>query len=185
MGEEGKGMSVTLANGGSKDRRELDYYPTPPEVTEALMQFLVDKLPLGVMSVHEPACGEGMMSGVLRKYFRSVVESDISQGLDYLGLESQKCHCIITNPPFSKSREFIEKAVKESNVVAMLLKSQYWHSSRRRALFLETTPAYVLPLTWRPDFYFGAKSGSPTMEVLWTVWIGGFTGCLYYPLGRP
>lgn len=26
------------------------------------------------------------------------------------------------------------------------------------------------PLTWRPDFHFGAKGGSPTMECAWTVW---------------
>lgn len=34
---------------------------------------------------------------------------------------------------------------------------------------LGTEPSYVLPLTWRPDFLYGAKSGRPTMELLWTV----------------
>lgn len=33
--------AVSLANGGDQSkRRELDYYPTPPEATHALMQFL-------------------------------------------------------------------------------------------------------------------------------------------------
>jgi hypothetical protein len=51
----------------------------------------------------------------------------------------------------------------------MLLKSQYWHAAKRHQLFNTHTPAYILPLTWRPDFMFGERGGAPTMDVLWTV----------------
>lgn len=184
-------MSVTLANGGSKDRRELDFYPTPIEVTEALMMFLKGKYELHSMSCHEPACGDGRMSDVLKLYFDNVISCDIRDtgygegGINYLMDASRDCDCIITNPPFNESQAFIEKALSESKITAMLLKSQYWHSSRRRDMFIKNVPAYVLPLTWRPDFYFGMKSGSPTMEVLWTVWDKDKTECIYYPLQKP
>lgn len=184
-------MSVTLANGGAKDRRELDYYPTPSEVTIALMLFLKERYEIRSMSCHEPACGDGRMSEILKQYFKTVISTDIREtgygegGVDYLIDKGRGCTCVITNPPFSDSQAFIEKALSESKIVAMLLKSQYWHSSKRRLLFVDNVPAYVLPLTWRPDFYFGMKSGSPTMEVLWTVWDRDKTECIYYPLKKP
>jgi hypothetical protein len=51
-------------------------------------------------------------------------------------------------------------------------------------LFKEFPPAYVLPLTWRPDFMGGERGGAPTMEVHWTVWIAGDTDTKYRILGR-
>ena len=47
-------------NGGNSvtGRRASDFYPTPPEATIALMQFL--NLPIG-MRIWEPACGQGHM----------------------------------------------------------------------------------------------------------------------------
>jgi len=72
----------------------------------------------------------------------------------------------------------------------MLFKSQFWHAKRRQKLYEENKPAYVLPLTWRPDFLYqdrikGGKSASPTMEVAWTVWIEGNENSVYYPLLKP
>ncbi|GAB7057373.1 hypothetical protein JCM16163A_41220 [Paenibacillus sp. YK5] len=60
--------AVNLVNNSSKNkRRELDYYPTPPEVTHALMQFLKAEGVLdGVWLIWEPACGDGAMSEVLK-----------------------------------------------------------------------------------------------------------------------
>ena len=44
-----------------------------------------------------------------------------------------------------------------------------------------------VPLSWRPDFLFGSKSGAPTMEVLWTVWKAPYDNAttLYEPLLKP
>lgn len=180
--------------GYNTSRRALDYYPTPPEVTVALLRFL--KLPRET-KVWEPACGKGSMSKVLELYFDEVTSSDIMEGnygnyYDFLsnngGLFSP-ASAIITNPPFNLSERFITKALTLSPVVAMLLKSQYWHAEKRRQLFLTHPPAYVLPLTWRPDFLFdereAGKKGKPTMEVLWTVWIDGHRQCHYRPIPKP
>ena len=110
------------------------------------------------------------------------------RGLDFLITSNTPIDTewIITNPPFSLSEEFIRKCIYHGLPFALLLKSQYWHSQRRRKLFEEYKPNSVLPLTWRPDFLFGAKSGSPTMECIWTVWGDRPTNITeYVPLIKP
>ena len=104
--------------------------------------------------------------------------------VDFPEYSAPGCDWIITNPPFSKATEFITHALELGKPCAFLLKSQFWHAKSRLELFRDHPPSYVLPLTWRPDFLHGAKSGSPTMECLWTVWAGGH-GSIYCPLEKP
>lgn len=179
---------LQLTGGNFKEgRRELDFYPTPKEVTIALLDFL--NIPLGRL-IWEPACGNGAMSNVIKSYGYEVVETDIVTGQDYLTTK-RDCDVIITNPPFNLSEQFIRKAVSEANLVCMLVKSQYWHASKRLKLFEDTSPKYILPLTWRPDFLEhtrkeGDKKGSPTMEVCWVVWSNSSNSqCIYHPLKKP
>lgn len=173
---------LQLHSGSSKSgRRDLDFYPTPPEVTHALMQHLQLKSGLNIW---EPACGEGDMGEVISEYKHNVVSTDIQFGDDYLLTPAAMDYdAIITNPPFKESEDFIRKAVTEAPLVAMLVKSQYWHAKKRIALFEECTPSQILPLTWRPDFKFKdrkeGEKGSPTMEVQWVVWELGSTSTLY------
>jgi hypothetical protein len=188
-------MTATLANGGKQEnRRELDFYPTPPEATIALMDFLVlHGIVKPEFDIWEPACGNGAMSEVLKNY-ASVRSSDIREtgygegNVDFLSAQYD-CSAVITNPPFNLSEQFIRHALTQANVVAMLVKSQYWHAAKRKDFFRVDAPAYVLPLTWRPDFLFdqrenGAK-GAPTMEVLWTVWVHGNYDTRYRLLEKP
>src|ERR1017187_3297396 len=112
--------------GGGTNRRALDYYPTPKNVTVALMDFL--KLPKCV--IWEPACGTGEMARVLESYGHEVLSSDIQTGDDYLKT-FKTADAIITNPPFNQSNLFIEKSLNEANIVAFLLKSQYWHAKNK------------------------------------------------------
>jgi hypothetical protein len=180
-----------LANASSKDRSSTDFYPTPENVTIALMGYL--DLPK-TTAIWEPACGEGHMSKVLEKLGFDVNSSDLHDrgyginGIDFLQtkrIDIDRSEWIITNPPFSLSEQFIRKCIEHKLPFAMLLKSQYWHSAKRRKLFEEHRPKAVLPLTWRPDFLFGSKSGSPTMECIWTVWGTEPADCtIYYPLSK-
>lgn len=188
-----KNLQLTGANHRG-DRRELDFYTTPTNVTVALMNFLSDKLVgLGNLTVWEPACGDGAMSKTLEKYVRSVVSTDIREsgyglsGIDYLNntLANKDVDAVITNPPFNTAELFIRKALTDAPVVGMLLKSQYWHAKSRISLFRDHPPAYVLPLTWRPDFLGGERGGSPTMEVQWSVWVKGDRLTKYQLLEKP
>lgn len=178
--------ALNLANSSTDNkRRDLDFYPTPPDVTHALMRFLELKPCL----ILEPACGDGAMAEVLKQYGHDVVSSDIRHtgygngGIDFLET-SADYDAVITNPPFNVSEEFIRHALTQAGTVAMVLKSQYWHAKKRSLLFNEFPPAYVLPLTWRPDFMGGERGGAPTMEVHWTVWVEGDTDTRYRLLNR-
>ena len=165
----------TLANKSAKDRPPTDFYPTPPNVTVALMNYL--NIPKDAV-IWEPACGQGHMSKAIEGLGYKVISTELEQtgygenGVDFLTCEPKECSFIITNPPFNISVEFIERAFSLGKPVALLLKSQYWHAQKKTEIFKKYKPRYVLPLNWRPDFHFGKKGGSPTMEVLWTVWDG-------------
>ncbi len=179
-----------LSNRSAVDRNKTDFYATPTEVTVALLDFLESKKLINPgCFIWEPACGSGAMEEVMLNRGYAVVGTDLHpqiQGrhnIDFLQSETE-CDWIITNPPFSKATEFITHALELGKPCAFLLKSQFWHARSRLDLFRENPPSYVLPLTWRPDFLYGAKSGSPTMECLWTVWSGGCE-TIYYPLEKP
>lgn len=200
MKSELKG-STLIGGAGENERQHLDHYPTPENVTHALMQFLHDRGNFYFdrkLNIWEPACGNGAMSKVIETYGHNVISSDIGNygygvtGVDYLAHSS--CYdvdAIITNPPFNISQQFIELATQNTPVVCMLLKSQYWHAKSRFLLFNKTKPQFVLPLTWRPDFMehtrrMGDKKAAPTMDVAWTVWIKGSNlDAVYIPLSKP
>ena len=184
-------LQASRISGGNsaRGRRQSDLYPTPPDVTVALMRFL--NLPR-TTSVWEPATGEGDMAGVLQTYFRTVYTTDILDGTDFLKSSIDAANWIITNPPFSLAEAFIRRAAELGKPFAFLLKSQYWNAAKRAALFEEIPPSYILPLTWRPDFFFkerrGGDSGSPLMDVMWCVWLTPWmrsTQTIYRPLPRP
>lgn len=162
-------------------RREKDFYPTPPEVTEALLRFL--ELPKE-FTIWEPACGHGDMIKVMEDHGYKVFGTDIMYGFDFISCDPVKCDFIITNPPFSLAEEFIRRAKSLGVPFAFLLKSQYWHAKRRFRLFQEITPTFVLPLTWRPDF---TGQGSSLLDMCWVVWCGEkhYHECMYCPLQRP
>ena len=185
-----------IAGGNSAyGRRQSDFYPTPPEATVALLQFL--NLPKNT-TIWEPAAGEGDMLGAIRAcgYGRSF-GTDVSEGFDFLSPDVFKrlltgFDWIITNPPFSLAEEFIRHASELQRPFAMLLKAQYWHAAKRVALFEEIPPSYILPLTWCPDFFFkereNGNGGSPLMDVMWCVWLTPWmrnAQTIYRPLPRP
>ena len=169
-------------------RAASDFYPTPPEVTLALLNWL--GLRKGAR-IWEPACGEGHMVRVMEAKGYSVRATDIQTGTDFLAemLPVDDIDCIITNPPFSLADNFIERCALYNRPFALLLKSQSWHAKKRLHLFQKYQPDYILPLTWRPDFLFGERGGgSPLMDVMWCVWFRNVelsTETRYYPLPKP
>lgn len=159
-----------------------DFYPTPADATQALLDFL--KLPAGT-TIWEPACGENHMVNVMQANGYNVIATDVQTGDDFLQIENKECDWIITNPPFSLADRFIDRCIQHKRPFALLLKSQYWHARKRLDLFRKYPPSFVCPLTWRPDFLFKQRGGgSPLMDVMWVVW-GGCHDTRYVPLERP
>jgi hypothetical protein len=162
-----------LANKSATDRPQTDFYPTPREVTIALLKYL--DIPKGAV-IWEPACGKGHMAEVMKDMGYGVISSDLNDfgygntGVNFIGSTLPNCDWIITNPPFNVSVEFINQCIAHGKPFALLCKSQYWHAAKKTKVFNAFRPRFVLPLTWRPDFLFKGKGAAPTMECLWTVW---------------
>jgi hypothetical protein len=174
-------LKIIGANGA---RKENDFYPTPPECTVALLNFLEERFLIRRGdTIWEPACGSNAMVNVMQQKGYSVIGTDIVHGQDYLTTDLQNDYeWIITNPPFCAAQEFITSSAARNKPFALLLKSQYWHSAKRRKIFAEYQPTFVLPLTWRPDF---TGKGSSMLDMIWCVWVGPSHVTYFLPLKKP
>lgn len=175
-------------------RKPADFYPTPPDVTVALAEWI------GLTPetfVWEPACGDGAMSRVLMQFSDNVISTDLRDdsgfgkgGVDFLDTTHDDhwrlADWIITNPPFNLALKFIEHALTITPNVAMLLKATYWNAKGRESFFRQNPPAWILPLTWRPAFLEEERGSSPLMDVMWVVWRADSDGqTRFEPLLRP
>lgn len=181
------GLGAAMAGGNpAVGRRDDDFYPSPWEVTDALLRAIAFTSKGKKLKVHECACGTGEMADVIRAHGYEVVATDLvdrgyGQKLDFLTLAQPLAPVVITNPPFNLAHKFIEHALGNLNVagLALVLKSTYWHARSRKALFDRFKPRIVAPMLWRPDFL---GLGRPTMECCWTIWTRGYQGPTEYRL---
>jgi hypothetical protein len=169
--------STLIGGAGAHARVDKDFYPTPPECTEALLRAFPELLLPGFV-VWEPACGDGAICNVLRGYGARVAASDlVDRGypgtvlMDFLNApaEIEGLGAIITNPPFALASEFIDKCRSYGVPFAILHKATYWHAKSRFPLFQASGPRAVAPLLWRP-IMAADRGKSPTMDFAWTVW---------------
>ena len=181
----------TAMAGAGKNRVENDFYPTPAEVTEALLNVWTPAFTYGPPLIWEPACGDGAIARVMEAKGYQVFKSDIVEHDSYplhrvenfLETGNAIGDCLITNPPFALAEQFIRHARKIGVTrMALLLKSTYFHAAKRARLFREWQPAHIYALTWRPDFL---GKGAPTMECAWFIWEGNATETTYNVLPRP
>lgn len=178
-------LGAAIAGGGGT-RRADDFYPTPPEAVEALLQSKWKPAP--EFRVWEPACGDGAISRLLVANGYNVLSSDVvdrgyGEVADFLAGTRALASQILTNPPFKLAEEFIRHGFKLGVAYqAHLLKAQFWNAASRLRLFKEHPPAAVLPLTWRLDFTGG---GAPTMDCCWVVWMGWEGSTVFEPLAKP
>ncbi len=146
----------------------LDYFPTPPWATRALLRFLKSaemsaicggrQYPLELMSAWEPACGELHMSKVLKETFPVVRASDVfdyggHEVIDFLstGFTEPDVDWVFSNPPFKLAQEFIELARRKAKVgTAMLLRGAFLEGQDRyRELFALDPPTVCLQFVER------------------------------------
>lgn len=180
-----KGKNFSCNNVGGK-RRAGDYYPTPYSITQ---QFIDLNLIHKESSILEPCCGEGYMSMVLKSNGFKVIESDLCQpyNRDFLKSVFEKTDWIVTNPPFSLAKEFIEKAKTIATIgVAMLLPLSYLHGKKRydelysdKIFGLESVHVFtrypMLGDLIREDGMY--RTGM--IVYAWYVWINGYSGNPY------
>jgi hypothetical protein len=157
-------------------RPEGDFYPTPPEATEAFLRREAKKIKLDFGGVWDPACGAGAISKILESHGFEVYSSDLfdhgfgDTGIDFLKAGKLRAPAIITNPPYHKEcpEKFIVQAKRlGAQYLALLLKSDYWNAGCRVNLWRRYPPSRCYPLGWRLDFTGG---GGSFFNVDWWVW---------------
>ena len=170
----------------AKEEREVnDYYATDPRATELLLE-----LESFAPWIWECACGEGHIAKVLEAAGHHVFASDLidrGYGLvqDFLATASPPLpgFDIITNPPYSKAKEFVEHAMEiidPGHKVAMFLKIQFLEGKARRELFMHYPPRVIyvssgrLRCAMNGDFEKYAKSNAVCYA--WYIWEKGFSG---------
>lgn len=136
--------TIGASNHSDEQRESHDFYATDIKSVEALLahEHFAPK-------IWEPACGEGNISKTLIKHGYEVRESDIIDRMgnevkDFLFFNNETFDGdIITNPPYSKAKEFVEQSLKvipDGNKVAMFLKITFLEGKARRALFQVALP---------------------------------------------
>lgn len=129
MSDTVKGKNFSKANRGQRNKN--DFYQTPYSMTEQLLEKIKG---LKVDYVLEPAEGDGAITKVLRRQgIRVAISSgDIRNGgPDFLNRE-EKTAWIITNPPFSKSLEFIQQCKRVAKKgFWLLMPIEYLHGQER------------------------------------------------------
>jgi len=188
--------------GRVQDGDSLDYFPTPPWATRALIEDVLapNGIDPGFDLVWEPACGEGHISGVLEEYGIQVIATDIkdysvdgrsppgwSGVADFLeaswGGEDEPPEWIITNPPFTgrgqdRALEFALRALDVATVGVALFVRGGWGLEgidRYERLFRDNPPLYFCPFTERVPVHEGRwePDGSTDMAYVWLVWLKG------------
>lgn len=181
--------TIGARNYATEDREENDYYATPPKAVELLLQREQFR-----KVIWECACGEGHISRVLETNGHSVFSSDlIDRGygvkMDFLSEKSVpeeivgKEFDLITNPPYSKSLEFVRHALdllKPGCKAAMFLKIQFLEGKERRKLYDELPPKTVYISSGRlvcaKNGDFEAYKGANAVGYAWFLWEKGWTG---------
>lgn len=77
---------------------------------------------------------------------------ELSDGVDYLKTKMPFVDLVLTNPPFSLAKEFIEKALSESDTVCMLQRVNFLGSQSRKEFWNRNPPTHLFVLANRPKF---------------------------------
>lgn len=177
-------MSGKNFSGNNQGQRKAsDFYETPYSLTRQFLDetsFIWNR----DIPILEPACGDEAIVKVLDEYkFRTIHYYDLQEGTDFMD-EERKWPYLITNPPYSKAFEFIQKA---KQVVmfnfAMLLPLSYLHGKKRFDNIYQDTEfplsrIYVFtryPMLGEPLREDG-KYHTGMMVYAWFVWDRSYVG---------
>lgn len=180
------GLGTAMAGGKGRlnlaktARNPLDYYPTPPEATRALLLAERGHMLRHGMWAWEPCGRGGAIARVLEDATFRIIASDIVgdpanavQQLDILQARERVGDVVVTNPPFAIAGEIIDHLLGRLRVpyLALLLKTTFWSTDTAErghlARYRIHPPSMRWDMTWRVDFTGGGQS---TMNCSWFVW---------------
>lgn len=187
--------TIGASNHTDKERQSEDFYATD--------SIAIDKL-VAVEEFHkeiwECACGSGCLSQRLTELGYDVFSSDIvDRGYpdthiidfldkEYIPIDKGYPHIkrdIITNPPYSRAKEFVERALEviaDGYKVAMFLKLTFLEGQKRRKLFEKYPPKKVYVFSERVmcakngDFETMKAGGGSAVAYMWLIFEKGYNG---------
>ncbi len=161
------------ATGRGAVRSPNDFYATPRWVTEALLRAV--QLPGGLWM--EPSVGDGAIVRAVNRDDVRWLTFDIRPdcghpgviAYDFLKLPvpDTKYDVLVGNPPFSLAMEFVQHAITQAKIVALLLRLNFLASLRRQEFMQKNTPS-VYVLSRRPAFLGNGKTDAT--EYAWFLW---------------
>ena len=183
-----------LAGGNPENGRvEDDYYATNPEA----VKMLLTKYTFDAHTILEPCIGGGHIANAINDFYttkREITGMDlVDRGYpgtivaDFLTYKTDKKYeGIITNPPYSLAKDFVENGMELLEVdgqMAMFLKIQFLEGAKRKELFDKYPPKYIYVFrnrmaTWNSGLEKDPKTGkrwATTMCHAWFVWEKGST----------
>ncbi len=177
----------------------LDYFPTAPWATRALMEHVLPRLGVDARAlgwVWEPACGEGHMAGALLEYLgharfgaTDIFDYGTLAGTapGWMGVRDfltspplyREVDWIITNPPFTGREDrallFAKHALTIARVgVALFVRTQWLVEGGERydELFRDSPPTLCAFFTERVPLHKGRwePDGGTMTAYSWAVW---------------
>ncbi len=166
---------------------DLEFFPTPPWATRALLHYLAPEIAGTV--VWEPACGRGDIVKALREARCEVFGSDVEDYgagfdvVDFLWPGSEAApglrpDWIVTNPPFAPANQFVEKALEVARQgVAMFVRLQFLEGQRRYEAIWRRRPARLIGLfTERVNIHYrrlDPRASGQATAYCWVIWDAG------------
>ncbi len=188
--------SPNVMNERHQAAESLDYFPTPPWATRALLhEVLLPRqnfwFPLSELSALDPCVGGGHMLPPLREVFEHVEFSDvhdwgINPPIRDFTFETVKAlegdgrrvpDWIFCNPPFNIAEVFFEKALTIARMGFAFFVRVSWLSGQKRynIVFRHNPPTFVVHFAERVALIEGAwdPEASSATDYVWLVWIIG------------
>jgi hypothetical protein len=170
-----------------KNNSPLDFYATHPDSVRAFLK----EFDISNKFCWEPACGTGNICKVLEELKIEHIASDINDYyenhiiadfLKYDSLPFDYLNCLITNPPYKYSIEFLTQFFKlfknkPGALGIFYLKLLFLESKRRYNLFKVFPPKYIYVHSSRqgcsPEGDFDFKN-SGAVAYMWAIWEIGY-----------
>lgn len=188
--------------GGGYGRDGIDFYPTPPGATKALLH--AETFP---GRIFEPACGDGTLGSILEREGYHVHASDLYDygyghtGIDFFSINKMpaRCKSIIANPPGKAYSPTLNKKVPVEawiehawnlgpTKMAMFMKFPAIAGQRRVPVLRVCNLKWVLPFIERVSCFKngippapGEKNNNNQVNWAWFIFERGYTG---YPMIR-
>ena len=151
-------------------RNKGDFYQTPYHCTRLLLDH--EFLPGTIL---EPAAGSGAITQILLERYDEVTSYDIEK--DFF-TETRNFDCIITNPPYRKSLQFIQHAKTiAQHKIAMLLPLNYLQGQKRfdnlykdNSFKLKTVYVFTRYLLMSDQIRSDGTCGYGMITFAWFVW---------------